>query len=324
MMQDLQGQRTYIDQASELFPAALREIPLPPKGLYCLGHVDALGECLAIVGSRRATPYGLACAEVFARLSAQNDLTVVSGGALGCDGAAHRSCVDAGGKTIVVCGGGPDWVYPAQHRELFQRVIDSGGVLISEYSWGSHPEPFMFRERNRLIAGLSRATLIVEAGVPSGTFTTADDALEAGREVWAVPGCITSPYSAGANRLIAQGATPIVNEESFLDALFATYGRMHVTTSEQDVMIGECFHGKDRRIIEAVLAQPMGFDDIIALAQQFDQRMSTAAVMALLSRAEELGVISHYYDGTIGPKQGLGRKNHQSSRLVTVSDAPIC
>lgn len=110
---------------------------------------------------------------------------------------------------MVVLGGGCDCIYPESNRDLFQEVVDKGGAVISEHQWQFPPMPYTFRARNRIIAGLSRATLIVEAGLPSGTFSTADDALSSNREVLVVPGAITSPTSRGANRLLYQGATPI-------------------------------------------------------------------------------------------------------------------
>lgn len=115
-------------------------------------------------------------------------------------------------------------VYPCENTGLFQQVIEKGGAIVSEHAWDTPPLPFMFRARNRLIAGQSKAVCIIEAGLPSGTFTTADEALEANKEVFAIPGPITSKLSRGANRLIYQGATPIVDEETFADQLYALFG----------------------------------------------------------------------------------------------------
>lgn len=129
---------------------------------------------------------------------------------------------------MVVLGGGCDCIYPESNRDLFQEVVDKGGAVISEHQWQFPPMPYTFRARNRIIAGLSRATLIVEAGLPSGTFSTADDALSSNREVLVVPGAITSPTSRGANRLLYQGATPIVDEETFEDVIFNLYGCLKV------------------------------------------------------------------------------------------------
>ena len=124
---------------------------------------------------------------------------MVSGGARGCDAAAHAAALEEGGRTVAFLGGGCDRLYPAEHEGLFQRIVDEGGAVVSEHAWDEDPKPYRFRLRNRLIAGLARATLIVEAGLPSGTFSTADEALAANRDVLVVPGAITAVSSRGAN-----------------------------------------------------------------------------------------------------------------------------
>ena len=190
----LSGPRFEVAFDDPSFPEALRTIPYPPKRLYGVGDVGALEPGLAVIGARRATPYGLGCARRFARIAAEKGVVIVSGGARGCDSEAHRAALEAGGRTVVFLGGGCDELYPAAHRGLFQRIVDAGGVVVSEHAWDMRPRPNMFRTRNRLIAGLAHAVLIVEAGLPSGTFSTADEALEAGRDVLVVPGAITSEY----------------------------------------------------------------------------------------------------------------------------------
>lgn len=305
----LDGPRTVVPYEDEAFPQALREIPHPPASLYVLGNPDALDEGLAVVGARSATPYGLGCAQRFAGLAAQHGVTVISGGARGCDSAAHKAALEARGKTVVFCGGGCDWVYPASNFALFQQVVSEGGALVSEYPWDSHPEPYMFRARNRLIAGLSRATLIVEAGLPSGTFSTADEALAAGKEVWAVPGAITSGKSAGANRLIAQGATPIIDDEAFLASLFETFGVFR-SPDEQvaEVVAAERLQRMPcacRPVIEAILAQPMKLEEVFRVAAQMMPGLEAShrreVVMSGLTQAEEAGLIGRYGDGKLGP-----------------------
>lgn len=220
----LEGNRSVLTQDDGGLPPALLDIPKPPKHLYVIGSKDVLqNEGIAVIGARRATPYGAECATRFSRLAAEKSITIVTGGARGCDTFALRGCLDAMGKAVVVLGGGCDKVYPAENASLFQRVIDAGGAIVSEQEWDADPLPFMFRARNRLIAGLSKATLIIEAGLPSGTFSTADDALAAGKEVFAIPGAISSERSRGSNKLIYQGATPIIDNEVFADQLSALF-----------------------------------------------------------------------------------------------------
>lgn len=197
----LQGKRTVVDRRSRYYPESFKEIAKPPKKLRVVGDPEALVEGLAIVGARKATPYGLSCAKHFGELCAKNDVTVISGGALGCDSASQKACVDAGGKTIAFVASIDD-VYPARNFDLFQRIINSGGAIVSENDWSVKNLPWMFRERNRLIAALAKATLICEAGIPSGTFSTADEAISANRDVLVIPGAITSKNSHGSNRLI--------------------------------------------------------------------------------------------------------------------------
>lgn len=206
------------------FPRALACIPRPPQRLYVVGNPAALREGLAVVGARNATPYGHNAANLFAGQAARRGVVIISGGARGCDTYAHEAALAAGGTTVAFLGGGCDKPYPASNTGLFQRIVDAGGAVVSENPWDFPPQPYTFRERNRLIAGLARATLIVEAGLPSGTFSTADEALAANKDVLVVPGSIFSPTSRGANQLLSQGAYPIVGAESMqaaLEMLFA-------------------------------------------------------------------------------------------------------
>ena len=215
------------------YPSALLTVEGPPQHLYYVGHKEALDQpALAIVGSRQATEYGLGCARVFARRAAERGLAVVSGGAIGCDQAAHQGALDIGVPTIVVLGCGADVIYPGRARALFADIIASGGVLISELPWQTPPLGWAFRRRNRLIAGLGLATLIIEAGLPSGTFSTADATLEQGKDLLAIPGSIFSKQSRGSNRLIAQGAYPVIDTASFDDALASICANADVDLSD--------------------------------------------------------------------------------------------
>lgn len=220
-MTRLSGDRAVLAIGDEGYPPQLVELRNPPDKLFVIGNVDALRPGVAVVGARKATPYGIACARRFAEVAAGKGLIVVSGGARGCDAAAHRAAVEAGGKTVAVLGGGCDAPYPAANAPLFQSIVEAGGAVVSEYDWDASPLPYRLRSRNRIVAGLAHAVLIVEAGLPSSTYSIADEALDANRAVLAVPGAITSAASRGANRLICQGATPIVDDETLEDALSA-------------------------------------------------------------------------------------------------------
>ncbi len=201
------------------YPALLLEIADPPLLLYAQGRLDLLGApALAIVGSRNPSPQGVDNAREFAQHLSQAGVTIVSGMALGIDGAAHEGGLSGRGSTIAVVGTGLDRIYPARHRALAHRIAKDG-LLLSEFELGMPPLPENFPRRNRLIAGLSRGTLVVEAALPSGSLITARHALEAGREVIAIPGSIHSPQSRGCHALIKQGAKLVDSAQDILGEL---------------------------------------------------------------------------------------------------------
>ena len=203
------------------YPLLLRQVADPPPVLFVRGRlVPADGQSIALVGTRRATSYGQAVAQRLARDLARAGVTIVSGLAKGVDTHAHRAALDAGGRTIAVLGNGLDQVYPPENAALARQIIDrDAGALVSEFAPGVPPDAVNFPRRNRVISGLSTATVIIEAGERSGALITADFALEQGREVMAVPGSILNPMCVGSNELLKQGATPVTSAQDVLDAL---------------------------------------------------------------------------------------------------------
>lgn len=201
------------------FPERLRTIPSAPTVLYSKGVLPEYQLGVALVGTRKPTAYGRRITTELAERLAERGAAIISGLAHGIDGIAHEGAVKAGGKTVAVLACGLDQVYPAAHRGLAERMIASGGSLISEYPAGTPPLPHRFLERNRLVSGLSDAIIVTEAGLRSGTMNTTMHALEQGKDVYAVPGPITSPMSAGCNALIAQGATPVLSVDSLVEQL---------------------------------------------------------------------------------------------------------
>ncbi|MFC2026332.1 DNA-processing protein DprA [Chloroflexota bacterium] len=200
----------------------LKQINLPPPVLYMDG--DVLEEddwAVAIVGTRRVTAYGRQVAEELTGLLARNGITIISGLARGVDAIAHKAALDVGGRTIAVLGSGIDRIYPPEHRRLAERISKNGAVL-TDYSPGTAPEAVNFPPRNRIISGLSRAVLVIEAGRRSGALITASFAADQGRDVFAVPGNIYAPQSKGTNLLIQQGATPVLGGQEILEALNLT------------------------------------------------------------------------------------------------------
>ena len=209
-----------IGRRDPAFSSWLGAIHDPPAQLFLRGSADASllsRPAIAIVGARACSSYGRTVARSLAHDVAAAGLVVVSGMARGIDGEAHRGALDAGGRTIAVLGCGIDRDYPAAHTELARRIADSGGLVVSEYEPGVEPAPWRFPARNRIIAGLGRATLVVEARERSGALITADFALDEGRDVLAVPGEITSSLSAGTNALIKLGATPVGSAADVLE-----------------------------------------------------------------------------------------------------------
>lgn len=305
---ELEGERFEMTSSDKGFPDALKSIPRPPERLYGVGSASALREGLAVVGARRATPYGRSAAKRFASQAAERGIVVVSGGARGCDAVAHEAALAAGCPTVAFLGGGCNKVYPAENAGLFQRIVDGGGAVVSEREWDFPPQPYTFRERNRLIAGLARATLIVEAGLPSGTFSTADEALAAGREVWVVPGAITSENSRGANRLLYQGALPIVDDEAFADALFSAFGIL----KSAEAAPGErpCEQGAptaEEAVLAALRAEPLGMEALRGIARDAcPGRDPLTWLMVWLATAQRDGLIAQYPDGRYGPRVGAG------------------
>ena len=216
----------FVGRSEAGFPPLLTAIHDPPPGLFLRGDgglelLAGTGVGVAIVGARACSAYGAAVARMLGRELAAAGAVVVSGLARGIDAEAHRGALEASGPTVAVLGCGIDRDYPAAHAELARRIGEHG-LVVSEYAPGVEPAPWRFPARNRIIAGLARATIVVEAREASGALITADFALEEGREVFAVPGEITSGLSAGTNALLRLGATPLTAASDVLEALDLT------------------------------------------------------------------------------------------------------
>ena len=283
--------RCVIERGSEEYPTKLEELPKPPERLFCRGSAEVLSRpSISIVGARRATPYGIAAAKMAGRIAAECDLVVVSGGAMGCDSAAARAALDAGGETIVVSGCGADRIYPRTSRDVFEGAVEHGGAVISLEPWGSPPRRYAFPKRNRVIAALSEATFVVEAGLRSGTMGTASVAAELGRRLYAVPGSIFSPESAGTNRLIADGAAIVCCEADLESCISLDFDRLRLL--EQKVP------GEASRLMSALAAQPLRADD---LANRFEESVLT--ILRALGDYEAKGWVVRLRDGRYAPSE---------------------
>jgi DNA processing protein len=261
------------------YPRALLTISDPPPAFYYSGRRDLLNRpSIAIVGSRNATPQGMDNAEAFAATLSGAGFTIVSGLALGIDTAAHRGGLSAGGSSIAVIGTGPDRIYPSANRELGHRLAAEGGLL-SEFPLGTPPLPANFPRRNRLLSGLSRGVLVVEATLASGSLITARFAAEQGREVFAVPGSIHSPFSKGSHRLIKEGAKLVETARDVIEELGGTAptegARLEVTAPDM--------HADAGRVLEALGHDPAGVDALTARTGLAAGAVSVALVELELS-----------------------------------------
>ena len=201
------------------YPELLKKIYEPPQVLYVNGQLKAKEKYpLAVVGTRKVSLYGKKITYSFVKALAQAGLTIISGLALGVDGIAHQAALDVGGRTIAVLGSGLDIIYPSSHQQLAQNIIESNGAIISEYEPKTRPSKWTFPARNRIVAGMSLGTLVIEAPKKSGALITARYALEQGREVFAIPGSIYNENSAGCNLLIKMGAKPVTKPEDILES----------------------------------------------------------------------------------------------------------
>ena len=203
------------------YPPQLAAIPDPPSQLYYIGNVSLLfsGPKLAVVGTRKVTPYGKSVTIQLSQEAARQGITIVSGLALGIDALAHQAALDVQGKTIAVMASGLDKIHPATNRDLAERILRGGGLIISEQPFGTQPFKASFLIRNRIVSGISDGVLITEAAARSGSLNTAGHALTQGRTVMAVPGPITSELSGGTNNLLKSGATPVTELQDILEAL---------------------------------------------------------------------------------------------------------
>ena len=259
-------QRHALTWADAAYPPDLLQIPDPPLVLYAQGDLQCLlaGTRLAMVGSRNPTAQGLQTAHDFARHLAASGVCIVSGMALGVDGAAHAGALEGGGQTVGVVGTGLDRVYPSRHRELAHRVVRQG-VLVSEFPLGTQPLPANFPKRNRLIAGLSQGTLVVEAALASGSLITARCAVDLGKDVMAIPGSIHSPQARGCHALIRQGAKLVETAQDVLEELrWMPATPMHPVEPETGAKAVEPLETPSDPVLQALAHDPVGLDALQA------------------------------------------------------------
>ncbi len=265
-----------------VYPRRLKEIDQPPPVLFIRGSINVEDDwAVSVVGTRRVTPYGRQVASEIARFLAQNGITVVSGLARGVDAIAHQTTIQAGGRTLAILGSGVDVIYPPEHRKLAEDITKQGAV-ISDYPMGTQPESSNFPPRNRIIAGLSLATIVVEAGEKSGALITAEFAVEQGRDVFAVPGSILTPQSEGTNRLIEQGARPLLRMTEILESL-----KLEQIPEKQKSRKSIATNPEENQLLGCLNQDPKHIDEICALSG-----LPIQAVSATLTMMELKGLVT--------------------------------
>lgn len=291
----IEGTRWEIGAEDPRYPPRLRDAPGHPDTIYVLGDPDALRKpSIAIVGARRATPYGLACAELAAQCAAGAGVAVVSGAAMGCDQAAQLEALRLGCCVSAVLGSGADVVYPRSSKRLLERIVATGGAVVSLLPWGSDPCRWAFVKRNAVIAGLAEALVICEAGMPSGTFSTAQFASEASREILVFPGSVFSPNSTGSNYLIANNpdAMPIWDRPCIEVAYSRIFGCLRSPACAVESRC-EDLPPLERRVLKALQACP---------AQPGELASSLGAdlvgLMRILGSFELAGRVARLRDGS--------------------------
>ncbi len=294
---DLAGELERLQQAavkvltwdSDDYPINLRNIHDPPPVIYVKGELLPEDDwAVAVVGTRQASVYGKEAARHLAADLARNGVTVVSGLAAGIDAVAHQAALDAGGRTLAVLGSGVDIIYPEQNRRLAEQLVTQG-ALVSEYALGTRPERSNFPPRNRLISGLSLGTVVVEAGARSGALITADFAAEQGREVFAVPGSIFQRSCEGTNRLIQDGAKPVLTINDVLEEL-----NLAQITQQAEVRATVPTTPIERAVLDLLSAEPTHVDELGRAADLPAPAVSsTLALLELKGLARQVGGMSY-------------------------------
>ena len=277
---------TWEDQS---YPGRLKEIDQPPPVLYIRGEYlqDDLF-AVAIVGTRRVTPYGRQITQELSSYLAANGITVISGLARGVDAIAHQTALKSGGRTIAILGSGVDKIYPPEHRALAEQIMKRGAIM-SDYALGTPPDASNFPPRNRIISGLSLAVVVVEAGETSGALITAEFAAEQGREIFAVPGSILAPQSKGTNKLIQRGALPLLNMNDLMQALDLT--RVGEQKAARKVIPAD---ETEARLMDVLGSEPLHVDEIRNQAGLPIEKVSAAlALMELKGMVRQVGGMNY-------------------------------
>ena len=298
--------------------AGLAQIPGPPKLLFAKGNLEVLdGFSIALVGTRRPSGYGIRSARWFSRELASRGIVIVSGLALGIDGAAHWGALDVGGKTVGVLGHGLDRIYPMSHRPLAQRILDSGGALITEYPPGVAPLKHHFPERNRIVAGLAAGVVVIEAPSRSGSLITVSHALDQGKDVFVVPYCYDAESYQGSHRLIQEGAKLITSVDDILSELGGQWSQRK----------GDSLEG-DHPSLSGLKSLFDHHGGEVGLQTLFDDSsVGFATLMTQLEEARKLGLIleihPQHYVWVKNPLHKSGNSGSQEASYSMPANSPL-
>lgn len=272
-----------ITRLHEEYPESLTQIYDPPVVLYVKGDADLNRErAIAVVGSRRCTWDGKKAAREFSKTMAENGVSIVSGLARGIDTCAHQGCLEGGGRTIAVLGCGADQVYPPENRDLYQKILDSGGTILSEYLPGTPPLAGNFPARNRIISGLSQGVLLVEAAQRSGAMITVRYAADQGKEIFAVPGSVYAPQSASPNQLIQEGAGIALSGWDILEAMRWAERSAKECAPKVEVELDE----EEKIVVEPLKDEELSYEELVERTA-----ISPARLNSLLTTLELRGII---------------------------------
>ncbi len=277
------------------YPPLLQQIADAPPVLFVKGTLSGDEWSVAVVGTRKATPYGREVAHRLVEDLAHNGVTVVSGLARGIDGIAHRTALEAGGRTVAVLGCGVDVIYPPEHRQLAAQIV-AQGALVSDYPLGTSPEAANFPARNRIISGLSLGVVVIEAGVTSGALITAEFAAEQGRDVFAVPGSILNPASTGCNQLLRDGAAVVTEARDILETL-------HLNHLPEQKVMRELIPADETEaaILQHLSTEPRHVDELSrAAALPVATISSVLALMELKGMVRQVGTLQYVLAHELG------------------------
>jgi DNA processing protein len=274
----------FLQKNNKNYPKLLKEIHDPPEYLFTKGEIKPEEFCLGVVGTRKYSDYGKQVTYKIVRELAKTGITIVSGLAYGIDSFAHKSTLEVGGRTIAVLGAGidRDHIYPKEHKNLAEKIINQNGAVISEYSPGTSPSKYTFPKRNRIISGLSHGVLVIEAPESSGALITADSALDQNREVFTIPHNITSTTGAGPNQLIKEGATPVTSAEGIFNEFHLDFEQK----KEQRKV--EPNNKTEEVILDHLSNKPVHVDNIVKQSE-----LTSSEVNSSLSMMELRGVVKN-------------------------------